>query len=84
MHGPSLPHFFMTHHMQGNPAIPDYILRDQIPLRNEGNNRPTIVENSMSLCADSSEPGAAWDSVSPSLSALPLLALCVCLSLSQK
>ena len=34
------------------------------------------------LCADSSEPGAASDSVSPSLSAPPLLMLC--LSLSQK
>ena len=34
------------------------------------------------LCADSSEPGAASDSVSPSLSAPSLLMLC--LSLSQK
>ena len=34
------------------------------------------------LCADSLEP--ASDSVSPSLSAPPLLALCLCLSLKNK
>ena len=39
-------------------------------------------EPRVGLCADSSEPGAATDSVSPSLPAPPLLTLC--LSLSQK
>ena len=41
-------------------------------------------EPRVGLCADSSEPGAASDSVSPSLSAPPLLTLCVCLSLKNK
>ena len=39
-------------------------------------------EPRVGLCAASSEPGAALDSVSPSPSAPPLLALCVCVSLS--
>ena len=34
------------------------------------------------LGADNSEPGAASDSVSPSLSDFPPLTLCLCLSLS--
>ena len=38
-------------------------------------------EPHIGLCADSSEPGACFRSVSPSLSAPPLLALCISLSL---
>ena len=35
------------------------------------------------LCADSLEPGACFDSVSLSVSAPPLLVLCLCLYLSK-
>ena len=41
-------------------------------------------EPRIGLCADNSEPGAASDSVSPSLSALPTLTLCLSLSLKKK
>ena len=41
-------------------------------------------EPHVGLCADSSEPRAISDSVSPSISAPPLLALCLSLSLSKK
>ena len=40
-------------------------------------------EPPVGLCADSSEPGPASDSVSPSLSAHPLLAFSLSLSLSK-
>ena len=41
-------------------------------------------EPHVQLCADSSEPGAASDSVSPFLSAPPLLMLCLSLSLKNE
>ena len=54
--------------------------------------RPTLAHDLMALefesqagfCADSSEPGACLDSVSPSLSAPLLLMLMLSLSLSLK
>ena len=41
-------------------------------------------ESHVGLCADSSEPGACLDSVSPSLSVPPPLMLCLSLPLKNK